>query len=184
MKKVCHFWGIKAPAYVLANNSADIDLAAKTLHFPLITKHPNSYSSIGLTKESRVETPSALRKQAERMIEAFGATLIEEFIEGREFSVLVVENADDEFQLFAYRPVEFIFPNGETFKHFLVPVWLLVYTYHGKPYRVLVNGVSGAIDGNYPSEAVVGALRAAQDGQEYGGCKQALTQASLRVGRP
>jgi RNA polymerase sigma factor (sigma-70 family) len=37
----------------------------------------------------------------------------------------------------------------------------------------------GAIDGSYPSAAVVGALRAAQDGQEYGGCKQALTQASL-----
>jgi RNA polymerase sigma factor (sigma-70 family) len=41
----------------------------------------------------------------------------------------------------------------------------------------------GAIDGSYPSAAVVGALRAAQDGQEYGGCKQALTQASLRAGR-
>jgi RNA polymerase sigma factor (sigma-70 family) len=37
----------------------------------------------------------------------------------------------------------------------------------------------GAIDGSYPSAAVVGALRAADDGQEYGGCKQALTQASL-----
>ncbi|HEV7494238.1 sigma-70 family RNA polymerase sigma factor [Baekduia sp.] len=40
----------------------------------------------------------------------------------------------------------------------------------------------GAIDGSYPSAAVVGALRASDDGQEYGGCKQALTQASLRVG--
>jgi RNA polymerase sigma factor (sigma-70 family) len=40
----------------------------------------------------------------------------------------------------------------------------------------------GAIDGSYPSAAVVGALRAAEDGQEYGGCKQALTQASLRMG--
>jgi RNA polymerase sigma factor (sigma-70 family) len=40
----------------------------------------------------------------------------------------------------------------------------------------------GAIDGNYPSAAVVDALRASDDGQEYGGCKQALTQASLRVG--
>jgi RNA polymerase sigma factor (sigma-70 family) len=37
----------------------------------------------------------------------------------------------------------------------------------------------GAIDGSYPQDAVVGALRAAQDGEEYGGCKQALTQASL-----
>jgi D-alanine-D-alanine ligase len=118
MKKVCHFWGIKAPAYVLAVDSESIELAARTLRFPLITKHPNSYSSIGLTKESRVETPTALREQAEKMIAAFGATLIEEFIEGREFSVLVVENAADELQPFAYRPIEFRFPRGESFKHF------------------------------------------------------------------
>lgn len=118
MKKVCHFWGIKAPAYVLAADSQNIELAAQTLRFPLITKHPNSYSSIGLTRESRVETPAALHEQAEKMIAAFGATLIEEFIEGREFSVLVVENADDELKPSAYRPVEFRFPRGESFKHF------------------------------------------------------------------
>jgi D-alanine-D-alanine ligase len=52
------------------------------------------------------------------MISEFGATLIEEFIEGREFSVLVVENAAEELQPFAYHPVEFRFPNGESFKHF------------------------------------------------------------------
>lgn len=118
MKKVCHFWGIKAPAYVLARDRQGIELAAKTLRFPLITKHPNSYSSIGLTKDSRVLTTAALQEQAEKMIEAFGATMIEEFIDGREFSVLVVENADDESQPFAYRPVEFLFPRGESFKHF------------------------------------------------------------------
>jgi D-alanine-D-alanine ligase len=52
------------------------------------------------------------------MIAEFGATLIEEFIDGREFSVLVVENAEDELRPFAYRPVEFLFPRGESFKHF------------------------------------------------------------------
>ena len=118
MKKVCHFWGIKAPAYVVAVDGPSIELAARTLTFPLITKHPNSYSSIGLTKESRVETPAALKEQAEKMIAAFGSTLIEEFIDGREFSVLVVENADDEHEPYAYRPVEFLFPRGESFKHF------------------------------------------------------------------
>ncbi|HUS12722.1 MAG TPA: SET domain-containing protein-lysine N-methyltransferase, partial [Pyrinomonadaceae bacterium] len=51
-------------------------------------------------------------------IAAYGATLIEEFIDGREFSVLVAENADDELKPFAYRPVEFLFPRGESFKHF------------------------------------------------------------------
>ncbi|HEV2827701.1 MAG TPA: hypothetical protein VGW76_08845, partial [Pyrinomonadaceae bacterium] len=118
MKKVCHFWGIKAPAYVLATDSRGIELANKTLRFPLITKHPNSYSSIGLTRQSRVETPRDLQEQAEKMIAAYGATLIEEFIDGREFSVLVTENADDQLKPFAYRPVEFLFPSGESFKHF------------------------------------------------------------------
>jgi len=118
MKRVCHFWGIKAPGYVFAADRQGIELAATTLRFPLIAKHPNSYSSIGLTKQSRVETLSELEIQAQKMITAFGGTLIEEFIEGREFSVLVAENADDKFDPFAYQPVEFIFPQGETFKHF------------------------------------------------------------------
>ncbi|MDQ2855064.1 MAG: D-alanine--D-alanine ligase, partial [Acidobacteriota bacterium] len=118
MKRVCHFWGIKAPAYVFAADNHSVELAAVSLRFPLITKHPNSYSSIGLTRDSRVETPQALRIEARKMISAFGGTLIEEFIEGREFSVLVAENAEDELEPFAYQPVEFRFPKGESFKHF------------------------------------------------------------------
>ncbi len=118
MKRVCHFWGIKVPAFVFAADEESIELAASLLTFPLITKHPNSYGSIGLTKESRVETPAALRAQARKMIAAFGGTMIEEFIEGREFSVLVVENADDALKPFAYYPVEFCFPRGESFKYF------------------------------------------------------------------
>jgi len=40
--------------------------------------------------------------------------------------------------------------SGQTFKHILVPVWLLTYQYHGTTYHVLVNGYNGAIAGNYP----------------------------------
>jgi D-alanine-D-alanine ligase len=118
MKRVCHFWGIKSPAYVYATDSIGVEIAASTLHFPLITKHPNSYSSIGLTKLSRVENADELRVEAQKMIDHFGGTLIEEFIDGREFSVLVVENAENESEPYAYRPIEFRFPEGETFKHF------------------------------------------------------------------
>jgi D-alanine-D-alanine ligase-like ATP-grasp enzyme len=118
MKRVCHFWGIKSPACVFATEEPSVELAARSLQFPLIVKHPNSYSSIGLTKKSRVTTPADLREQAKKMIDEYGGALIEEFIEGREFSVLVVENADDELQPFAYRPIEFHFPDGESFKHF------------------------------------------------------------------
>jgi hypothetical protein len=30
--------------------------------------------------------------------------------------------------------------SGQTFKHILVPVWLLTYDFHGKPFQVVING--------------------------------------------
>ncbi len=38
----------------------------------------------------------------------------------------------------------------QTFKHILAPVWLVSYTYHGRPYQVVVNGVTGVIAGERP----------------------------------
>jgi D-alanine-D-alanine ligase len=118
MKRVAHYYGIDTPRAVFAYTEADVDRAAKTLRFPLIVKHPNSYSSIGLTPESRVHTTDALKKQWQLMSAQFGSALIEEFIEGREFTVLVAENPSDPANPIAYEPVEFRFPEGETFKHF------------------------------------------------------------------
>jgi hypothetical protein len=40
--------------------------------------------------------------------------------------------------------------SGQTFKHILVPVWLLTYTYAGKPWQVVVNGSTGRMAGEYP----------------------------------
>lgn len=52
------------------------------------------------------------------MVESYGAALVEEFIEGREFTVLVTEARDEREEAWALQPVEFLFPAGETFKHF------------------------------------------------------------------
>jgi hypothetical protein len=38
----------------------------------------------------------------------------------------------------------------QTFKHILAPVWLAAYTYRGKAYQVVVNGVTGRIGGARP----------------------------------
>jgi hypothetical protein len=40
--------------------------------------------------------------------------------------------------------------SDRTFKHVLVPVWLLTYDYRAKPYQVIVNGYTGAIAGRRP----------------------------------
>lgn len=118
MKRVCAAWGIGTPAYRFASSEQDIERAAEVLRFPLFVKHPNSYASHSLTRDSRVTSPDELAAQARRMIEKFGSTLIEEFIEGDECTSLVVENAEDPSSPIVYPPLIYRFPEGETFKHY------------------------------------------------------------------
>jgi hypothetical protein len=53
-----------------------------------------------------------------------------------------------------YRSLE-IHPvfSAQTFKHILVPVWLLSYLYGSRTYQVLVNGYTGRMAGQYPLSA-------------------------------
>ncbi|HEU5078121.1 MAG TPA: hypothetical protein VFT72_02865 [Opitutaceae bacterium] len=39
---------------------------------------------------------------------------------------------------------------GQTFKHILVPIWLLTYDFHGRSFQVVINGYTGVIAGRYP----------------------------------
>jgi hypothetical protein len=45
-----------------------------------------------------------------------------------------------------------IFPeySAQTFKHLLVPIWLLTYNFGRKAYHVIANGYTGRIAGEYP----------------------------------
>jgi len=40
--------------------------------------------------------------------------------------------------------------SGQTFKHILAPLWLLTYTFGRNAYQCAINGVTGAIGGEYP----------------------------------
>lgn len=57
--------------------------------------------------------------------------------------------------------------SGRSFKHILVPVWLVSYTYGSKTFQVVANGYTGKISGEWPVSwvkvffAVVAALLAA-----------------------
>jgi hypothetical protein len=50
--------------------------------------------------------------------------------------------------------------SGQTFKHILVPVWLLSYSYGARKFKVVINGSTGAIAGDYPKSWVKIALAA------------------------
>jgi D-alanine-D-alanine ligase len=117
MKQACRAEGIETPDYVLARCEADVELAAHVLRFPLIVKHYSSYSSVDLSRRSRVCSPAGLRQQSRKIVRRHGAALIEEFIDGTECTVLVAENPDDPARPKTYTPIQYRFPEGETFKH-------------------------------------------------------------------
>jgi hypothetical protein len=43
---------------------------------------------------------------------------------------------------------------AQTFKHILVPVWLLTYNYGARGFQVVINGYTGVIAGEYPKSWV------------------------------
>jgi len=116
MQAVAEANGIKFAKGFRANQEADLHQAQK-LTYPLIVKHPNSYASVGLIPESRVNSFEELVIQFQRVIKDFGSARVEEFIEGGEVSCLVADNPDDFSEPYAYTPAEVIFPDGENFMH-------------------------------------------------------------------
>jgi D-alanine-D-alanine ligase len=109
---------VPSPNWMMVDRKEDADRVAKRLHFPLIVKPPHGYASVGITRDSRCETLEQLRIQMELEINEFGRALIEEFIEGREFTCLIVENPGDSDNPITFKPIEFIFPAGESFMHY------------------------------------------------------------------
>jgi len=118
MKRWAQSHGVRTPAFAIARSEAEARQAAETLRYPAIVKHIDGCASIGLTPASRVTDARALVEQANVMIAAAGGALIEEFIEGDEYTVLASEDPSAPEGLRVYEPVQCGFPPGETFKHF------------------------------------------------------------------
>jgi D-alanine-D-alanine ligase len=106
--------------FVKGYHVKNVDEAEKlviNLRYPIMVKHPKSYGSTGMTKDSRADTLEQVRTQVDRICSEFGAARMEEFIVGKEYNVLVVDNANDMSQPFAYPPAELVFPPNEEFWH-------------------------------------------------------------------
>jgi D-alanine-D-alanine ligase len=118
MKNAARRVSVPTPNWTFVNRVEDAEKVVKRLKFPMLVKPPHGYASVGIRRNSRVETIEQLREQLKIEIDEFGRALIEEFIEGREFTCLISENPDDPRKPITFKPVEFIFPSGESFKHY------------------------------------------------------------------
>jgi D-alanine-D-alanine ligase len=92
-KKVLSFHGIQSPKFATVYRGS-VDFA-QDIHFPLIVKPPQEDASLGITSKSVVrDVRELLGKMDEMQTEFQQPALVEEFIEGREFYVGVLGNAN------------------------------------------------------------------------------------------
>jgi D-alanine-D-alanine ligase len=124
--------GISTPAHLFAADLATVERAAGGLRFPVLVKPSSGYASVGIELDSKVHTREALLERAGRTLARFGGLLLEEFIVGREFTVLVSEPRPGESVPWVHTPVEIHFPEGESFKHFDLK-WMNYDAMHTKP---------------------------------------------------
>jgi D-alanine-D-alanine ligase-like ATP-grasp enzyme len=118
MKYVAHIRDVSFPPFVID----DCDDSQRRLRFPMFVKPAHAGDSLGIDASSLVNCEAELREKTRAVRAEFGHALIEEYITGREFTVLVAANAGDRFQPIVLQPIEFRFPPGACFKTYELKV--------------------------------------------------------------
>jgi D-alanine-D-alanine ligase len=116
MKYVAYTAGVKTPAFALVDSLDNLEKECGHLQYPLFVKPDKAGDSLGVDDNSLVNNKAALLKKSASIIEEYGPLLVEEYIDGREFTVMVVADSKDENLCTAFKPIEYIFPKGFHFK--------------------------------------------------------------------
>jgi len=116
MKYVAHTVGVKTASYLLVEDVKDLSQVKSRLRYPLFIKPAKAGDSLGVDDNSLVFDSKQLRRQVTATLAEYPELLVEEYIDGREFTVLVVGDPKGGHGCTAYTPVEFIFPKGKRYK--------------------------------------------------------------------
>ncbi len=115
MKYVAFCSNVQTPKYGVVRSIEDISAVIKALSFPMFIKPAKAGDSLGIDDHSLVNDVDHLIEKIEATLKDFDTVLVEEYISGREFTVLVAANADGK-TCRSFKPVEYIFPQGFSFK--------------------------------------------------------------------
>lgn len=115
MKYVAYCEGIKTPLYHQIDNKTDLYEIAENANFPLFIKPAKAGDSLGIDQASLVNNPNEFINKSRTLLNEYTELLAEEYIDGREFTVLVAANPDGK-TCKSFKPVEYIFPEGYRFK--------------------------------------------------------------------
>ncbi len=117
MKYVAYCVGVNTPNYIEYASVVPLETQINKLHFPLFLKPAKAGDSLGIDEHSVVNNLVELEAKVTSLLkQGFTEILIEEYIAGREFTVLVAANAGAEYSCTVFKPVEYIFPGSLKFK--------------------------------------------------------------------
>ncbi len=112
MKKMFEKFNIPTPRWATANpkdNLLSISKKIESLNFPIIAKPAYEHCAIGINKKSVIHSKRGAAEKIFVLLEKYKEpVLIEEFINGREFTTTVVKN----HSLHVFPPAEVIFKTG------------------------------------------------------------------------
>jgi len=84
--------GLPTPAFCLVDGGA---VPPNELRWPVIVKLATEHASVGLDQSSVVTDQQALDRRVQLLRQSYGLpVLVEEYVEGREFNVALIENPD------------------------------------------------------------------------------------------
>lgn len=116
MKYVAHTAGVATPAYAVIGPHDRAEVAVALLRYPLFVKPSHAGDSLGVDEASLVTDLAALQAKVAATIAEFGEALVEEYVDGREYTVLVLGAVEPGQPATALAPVEYRFPAGPHFK--------------------------------------------------------------------
>jgi len=114
MKYVAYSAGVTTPKYIVCTSTNSLSVTHLT--FPLFVKPAKAGDSLGIDLHSKCNTVNELTQKVNTLLEQYDELLIEEYIAGREFTVLVVADTTTTHGCYAYNPVEYIFDEHNHFK--------------------------------------------------------------------
>jgi D-alanine-D-alanine ligase len=122
MKIVAASQGVRHPKFVALGSQDDPKAVLSALNLPLFVKPAHAGDSLGIDEESLVTSPEALYAKLHSLFTNYDRVLAEEYIDGREFSVLLAANPDNPAHPLVLTPIEFRFPPAHKFKSYRLKV--------------------------------------------------------------
>ena len=112
-EKFAENFGIKVPKSLLLFAHSYTKEILTNFEYPIIIKPNYESESIGITQNSIVENIEQADRTLQQLMKDFDGILVEEYIEGREVAITILENEEELF----FEEVELIFPESNEFKY-------------------------------------------------------------------